>query len=869
MQESTPVSFSDWIQQRRKLLDLTRAELAQSAGCSVSALRKIETGERRPSKQLASLLSNSLKVPPGYQPVFLRVARGDLNVERLPSPDLFSEEVEGPQSHIPPDFHIPVQRAALVGRESELATLRRLLSDPQCRLMTLTGLGGIGKTRLAVELANTSRSSFPGGIFFTSLAPLQSPDFIIPAIAQVIKLSLSGSLDAREQLLHHLALQRQAFLLVLDNLEHLLVSPSDTERDGKTAMLLSDMLESAPALKILVTSRERIHFQTEWTFELHGLPVPHMPHPGRPEENSAVALFLQNARRLNPEYQMSPQDYSAIVHICQVVGGIPLAIELAAAWTEVLSCEEIAQELQSNLDFLSTFMRDVPDRHRSLRATFDHSWKLLSDEERLVLRRLAVFQGGFQRKAAEQIVQADLRLLANLVSKSLVRRTQAGRYDVHEVIRQFALSHLASDAHEGDVRQAHSDYYLMLLATKESDLKGSAQRKAIQELVDEMDNLRAAWAWAIRQTRFARIGQALRSFGVLCSVHGLLGEGIEQLEMLAQALRAVPQDTEQRAILGMALAQQSLLFFRKGRFDIAMERLEESLALVRSVDDPALLTDPLVIRGMILHLFGEIEQSQSHMEEALAAAQAVGDDWWVAYARFNLGYIDSLTGQYARGYATMLAGLEMWRALGDPSAIALGLSFISPTAIHLGRHAEAETFLQESLLLCTEVGNRWGMGTCYRNLGLAALAQGKVGEARSYVQKSLEVFDGFVTGWDIVRSLIYLGEVAIASGDLSEAQRMFIEAFEKGVEAQSPPLVMEAITGLAHLSMLAGKAARSFDLLRIVFNHHASPAQTKDRARQLLNDLSSPQASGQAGAAQAGSLKDTMEHLMTAILAEA
>jgi predicted ATPase len=550
-----------------------------------------------------------------------------------------------------------------------------------------------------------------------------------------------------------------------------------------------------------------------------------------------------------------------------MVEGMPLGIELAAAWVPVLTCREIAREIERSLDFLGTSMRDVPERQRSLRAAFDHSWNLLSADERGVLSRLAVFRGGFEREAAEQVAGASLPSLMALASKSLVRRMENGHYDLHEVVRQYALSHLADDPQrEAVTRDRHCDFYLALLRDQEAALKSAAQREAIRELKDEIGNVRVAWAWAVKREKFGSIGPALRSFALLFDMGGWVRQGIEALETVVGALRARPKDEESQKVLGQALTQQGDLLFRGGHFDQAMIRLEESLAILRPFGDPALLAGPLIFSGTIMHLVGENERAGSLVDEGLACAQAAGDEWFEAYAVFGQGRIASQLGRYEEGYEQMLAGLASWRALGDSRYTALGLNFISPTAIQLGHYEEAGAFLRESLMLCPQVGDRWGVGTAYRHMGLLALAQGDITEAQSLIHKSLDIFTEVTTGWDIVQSLVYLGQAAAAAGDSSEASRIYLDALQLAMEVQVISLALDALAGLADLQVRAGQAEEALELIFCVLSHPASTQETKDRAAQLSGQLETQLTPGQVAVAQERAATVTLDALVTELL---
>jgi predicted ATPase len=767
---------------------------------------------------------------------FVRVARGELNLERLPplSPAAPSGDTTepGPTASL---HRFPEEPGPLLGREPEMAALERIFDDPQCRLLTLIGLGGIGKTRLAIEFAANQRSEFPDGVVYVPLASLSSPDLIVPAIAEVCGLAFSGPADPKEQLLNALSNRtRHGLLLVLDNLEHLLAPVSASGGKTDAVGLVKEILQRLPRVKILATSRERLNLHGEWMFELHGLPVPAQDYAGMLEDYGAAALFLLSARRLKADFELSPDDRPVLARICRQLDGIPLAVELAAGWVGMLSCREIAGEIEASMDFLTTSMRDVPERHRSIRATFDHTWRLLPAEECRALRRLAVFQGGFSRQAAEQVAGASLPILASLHARSLVRRADSGRYDLHEVIRQYVLAYFNDDAENLEIRDHQCEYYLGFLRDREKVLKSAAQQEAVQELAGEMDNVRAAWTWAIRCGKFEWIGQTLRSFSWLHHTAGWLMEGIEQVEPVVQALRSSAGDREQKRILGLALAQQGLLFFRKGQFDQAQSRYDESLTMLRSSGDPACLADPLLYSGILTHLKGDFGRAEGLIEESLACARKAGDRWFEAYALYNLGYIASMKGYYADGYEQMQAGLAMWRELGDPSSIALGLNYISPTAIQLGYLEEAQAYLHESLLLCMQAGDRWGTGTAYRNLGLASLAQGSPDEAQLFIRLSLDIFGEYIEGWDIARSLTYLGDAVWMAGDLPGAKGIYQEAIRSALEARAFPVALDALVGLARLHLCAGEFERAFELSGFVLDHPAGVQETRDRSKGLM-----------------------------------
>ena len=834
-EQNSPVIFSEWVKRRRKTLDLTQEELAQRAGCSVFALRKIESGERRPSKQLAALLARALAVSSEDEQAFVRIARGELNPERL-QPSLAKAPV--PFSELKPagpPCNIPSTPTPLIGREPELAAMQRLFNDPQCRLLTLTGIGGIGKTRLSIEFASRQIVAFPGGVFYIPLTAVNSAEGIAPAIAEGLGFRFSGPAAPQEQLIHYLASASQdGMLLVLDNLEQLLTQlPGEEDAPPGVVQVISQFLQRLPGIKILGTSRERLNIQEEWLYELHGLPTPPSDFVGQVETYNATALFIKCAQRVNSNFALPAGEQAAVVRICRLVEGIPLAIELAAAWTGMLSCAEIAQEISANLDFLTTSMRDMPARHRSLRATFDHSWKLLSDSERQVLCQLAIFHGGFERQAADQISKASLPLLASLAAKSLVYRSESGRYDLHEVIRQYAQSHLQEDPSYQDTYQRHCEYYLTFARQHTQLLKTAAQQEIVRQLTVEIDNLYAAWIWAVEHGQFALLEQAVRCAGWYFEIVGWYREGIESLGMFAEALKTQAADGQWTRAMGLTLLHQALLYFRSGKFSQALAHYEESIVLLRQTGDKVLLADALIFRGTILHLNGEYPRAIASINEGLAYAQQYNQPWFEAYAIYNLGYIVGLMGDNARGYEQMQVALRMWRSLGDPHAIALGLNFIVPLLIKLGRYEEAKTCMWESIDLCEQTKNRWGKGTACRFLGLAYLAQGQYQDALAHLQKSLELFNEYAEGWDIARTLTYMGDAVQMSGEPLEARKIYLRAFQLASEANAIPIALDALLGLARLQSQADRLEAAFELCVFIAGHPASDAETRVQAERL------------------------------------
>jgi predicted ATPase/DNA-binding XRE family transcriptional regulator len=759
-EEDFPLSLSEWLKRRRQELDLTQEQLAQRASCSVFAIRKIEMGERRPSRQLAMMLAQSLEIPSEDQAVFIKAARGELSMERLASlARTPSGDSQAATTSSPLPANLPKALTSFVGREPELSTLGQMLHDPQCSLLTIVGPGGIGKTRLAMEVATRQRNIFPDGVSFVPLAPLSSSEYLIPAIADALKFRFQGPATPQEQLLKYLHNKRA--LLVLDNVEHLL----------NGAGLFTEILNACPQVKLLVTSRERINLLSEWVFEIRGLPVPPNDQTEQFEEYSSVALFLQSARRVRIGFELRGEERQWVLNICQTTEGMPLGIELSAAWVGLLSCEEIAKEIERNIDFLAVSMRDLPERHRSIRAVFDHSWKRLTVDQQQALCQLSVFQGGFQRQAAQQVAGASLSILSTLVNRTLLRRAAPGRYDLHELVRQYCAAHLAKDPQTyAATHERHCAFFLALAETADQELKGPKQLEWLNRLEQELGNLRAALEWAIKNNAAAQAldEPALKLTGALRWFWRMHSHFYEGHNWLAEALRQSPEKpTAGRAI---ALLGMSLILNGLGDLRGARPLAEESAAIYRELGHQRGLAEALTITGLTMVWQGEALLSRARLEEALNLYRAIGERWGEAQVLYRLGSFLADYGGDPMGQEMLAESAAILQELGEKYLFSGVLDSLGIVETRLGDYAAARTHFERSLAVAREIGHPWGIADALTNLGCLFRIQGDYGTAQSHLESAQRIYQEHGRSTWEIDVLCALVENDIAQGDFSSAQ---------------------------------------------------------------------------------------------------
>lgn len=818
--------FAELINQALARLDRSPSWLAQRIGVSPSTVsRWLNQGARAGDPEIVVRVADVLGLTAQVQELLSAAGFGYVQTVAAEGSAVTSASVAATPSSIsvPRQSNLPAAVTPFLGREEELAELARLLADPKLRLLSVIGPGGMGKTRLAVECARREMAQYPDGVFFAALAPLQAVEDLLPAIAAATGFSfLTDARTPQQQLFDYL--REKALLLVLDNFEHLI--------DG--AELVHELLQAAPRLRVLATSRERLRLSGETVFLLDGMDFPDWETPSDLNTYSAVGLFLQSARFARPDFTLHPDDLPHIVRLCRLVDGVPLGIVLAAAWVEVLSVAEIAAEIERSLDFLTSDLRDLPERQRSLRAVFDHSWRLLSDDEQSIFRQMAIFRGGFTRQAAEEVVGAGLPLLTALLNKSLIQRTEAGRYELHELVRQYAAEKLNLDPTSPAVGERHARYYLALLHRQMDDLSGRQLQSRLAAVTADLENIRAGWMWAAEKGESALIGSTLESLCRYYEWQGRYAEGaaasnlavslarsgedrrLEVSALISQASfrHILGEQTEARRLLdksASALAQlnqtgvdvrreQASLVLGLARLardagdgSAARQRYTEAVALYEALDDPwdaarALSELSYVLRN--LENVGETAQGQQHYLEAEQAARRSVDisrrnDYAVGVAEGLIQLSASLNPASDEAQQVMEESLALYTHLEIASGVLAAQCQISVNKLARGEYAEARSINQQVLKVAEPSGNLSLTGRAYLHLGMVELASRAYVQAQRFLEQSVAACRAAGVRPFLALALSYLGYAQRGMGNPVAAAQHLAEALRLGLEIRS------------------------------------------------------------------------------------
>lgn len=724
---------------------------------------------------------------------------------------------------------LPTPLTSFIGRQHETKAIIEQLCQSDCRLLTLIGAGGIGKTRLAIHVSHQLIDTFEDGVVFVRLQALETPDAIVTAIAGALQYSLAGVDTLEEQLLR--LLSNKNMLITLDNFEHLM----------KGSVIVSHLLESLPNIKLLITSREVLNLPEEYLFPISGMDFPRQESEQNIKEYSAIQLFTERAQRVNTVLDLE-KEYQHIAHICELVEGMPLGIELAASWLRAMPCEHIAVEIQRNIDFLATNVRNVPKRHQSCRAVFEYSWTLLTDNERAILTKLAVFRGGFDQSAAEYVAEADSKALNSLVDKSLLRIDKQHRFSIHSLLQQFVLTRLSGNPGLAmKLHHLHCQLYSDFLKQHRDDLlMGKQQIKTMHAVLREFENIRAAWEWACRSNNvglFADGGQ------VIAYVHQFQSRYLEGREMLESAYKCLdrlptsPDRDSALAVISLELAWYYLRLGQPEHMTSLAQRSQQLYERNQILPPTGLGTYPQMVFGTKGVVSGDYDEARQHYEAGLQLAIQQKDDLNTAFSYYFLSMTSVVFGDYETAHTHVAQAHSIALKLKNQWLLAYCELQLGIVAHNFAEYAAAREYFHRAYELRQAFGDPGGMGVALNNLGKTLIAEGDFEEALNVYQECFEVYHRTNDRGGMVSAHAGLANASRGLDDFTAARQHYRDTLHLLAGAQYRGLLSTILIDIAKFFLQIKADLVAVELLSLTSHHSASYKYVIDQSETLLNEF--------------------------------
>ncbi len=706
---------------------------------------------------------------------------------------------------------------AFIGRTVELRRIGALLAQDDCRLLCLTGPGGVGKTSLARHAMQALAAEYADGAAFVPLEELAGAPELGARIAHELGFTLEGRAEPMQQVID--ALHSRQMLLVLDNFEHLI--------DG--ARQLDPLLAACPRVKLLVTSRMRLALPAEWLLPLEGLPCPEEEDEDRLESFDAARLFMRAARRVTPEL-VPAVEAPAIVDICRQVEGLPLALELAAAWTRVLTCAEIAAELTHGTELLHAVDATQPPRHASLEAVFDKSWQLLMPVERAALARLSVFRGGFTAEAARAVARAPLPVLAALADKSLLRKDGA-RLHLHPLVQQFAVKRLGEGPERDATQAAHAEFFLGLLGQMRG-LTMAGGGAALQVIDEDFENFRRAWTWAIAQTKPGAATGGAKALLDLCDFRGRIADG---LALFAAAVDS-PLAQVDAAFGALARSQFAHVLYRLDRYAEAEANAKLALEAAKKSERETRRQSFNVLATCALRL-GRLAEAREYFHKVLDASPAETHSRTFAATLDHLALVEKGMGNFDEALRLGLQALAQHRRNGSTATEALCLSNLGSLHLARGEYAAAVDYLKGALAICERDGIVSTLQYVLSNLTEVTMHLGDLAAAETYARRTLE--SALTTNHRAVAgsARFNLARLARRRSDLDAARAALAEATETVLPLGVPILKFDALACLAEILQAQGEGSCARRVLAYAARHPAAVPGARAELQRLLDHV--------------------------------